>query len=231
MSRALLLVLLILPAACDAGTAAGNPDAGDDDDDCADPAAVLPADYVPIDMVSAGTVSSTGSGVISTVIDASAGGFGNSDTEPFVYLQFSGSTVSKVDISDVDAFDSQGWHLALKRYVVKANSGDSGPGSVRVASAAGADLAAVTTVPAAADFAEDDWATPACALNADPLGAPLTAVGVWYEAENMILTPLDLVFVLELPGGEHVKLEVATYYANPADATESGWFQLDWSPL
>ncbi len=229
MSRALLL-LLLLPA-CDAGTAAGNPDAGDDDDDCAEPAAVLPADYVPIDTVSAGTVSSTGSGVISTVIDASAGGFGNSATEPFVYLQFSGSTVSKVDIGDVDAFASQGWHLALKRYVIKVNSGDSGPGSVRVASVAGAGLDSVTTVPPASDFAEDDWATPACALNVDPLGAPLTAVGVWYEAQNMILTPLDLVFVLELPGGDHLTLEVASYYATPADATESGWFQLDWSPL
>jgi hypothetical protein len=225
-----ILPVLLLLSACGAGTAGGTADAAGDDD-CADPAGALPAGWVPIDTVSAGAVASTGSGPTSTLIDASAGGFGNSDDEPFVYVQFSGTTASKVDISDVDAFASSGWHLAIKRYVIKINSGDSGPGDVEVAVADGATLAAVTTVPAAGSFGEDDWANAACDVLLDGLGAPLTAMGNWYEAADGMLTPLDLIFVLRLPGGEHIKVDIVDYYANPADSTQSAYFQLDWQAL
>lgn len=193
---------------------------------------MLPTGFVPIDSVSAGAVSSTaGGGTTRTLVDASAGGFGASDNEPFVYLTFDGTDLAKQSLTDVDAFDDATWDLAIKRYVLRTNGGDSGPGDVRVAVVSAASLDDVTEVPLAVSFAVDDWATPACVLVPDDLGAPLTAVGNWFEVDGGVLTPMPLVYVLALGGGDHIKLRIVDYYANAADPTQSAYFELEWAPL
>ena len=73
--------------------------------------------------------------------------------------------------------------------------------------------------------------TPACALVPDGLGAPLTAIGDWYTVDGGVLSPMALVFVIELDGGAHVKLQIVDYYANAADPTQSAYFELAWAPL
>lgn len=221
--------LLLLAAACGGDDAGDAPDAGPAD--CADPTTVLPAGFLPIDTVSAGAVGNTaGGGTTTTLIDASAGGFGGSDGEPFVYVTFDGTDLTKQALTDVDSYDDATWDLALKRYVIRSNGGDSGPGEVRVAVVSASSLDDVTEVPIAASFGVDDWATPACALVADDLGAPLTQFGDWFVVDGGILSPQPYVYVLAL-GDEHVKLRIVDYYANAADPTQSGYFELEWAPL
>lgn len=228
-ARACSLLLLLLPA-CGGDDAGGAPDAGPAD--CADPTAVLPTGFTPIDTVSAGAVDNTaGGGSTTTLVDASAGGFGASDDQPFVYLTFDGDELAKQSITDVESYDDGTWDLAIKRYVFRTNGGDSGPGDVRVAVVSAASLDAVTEVPLAVSFAVDDWATPACELVPDGLGAPLTAIGDWYTVDGGVLSPMALVYVLDLGDGAHVKLRIVDYYANAADPTQSAYFELEWAPL
>jgi len=221
-------VLVVLLAACDGG-GADAPDA--EVADCEDPTTALPAEFVPIDLVSGGAVSNAAAGTTTTLVDASAGGFGASDGEPFVYLTFDGTDLAKQALTDVDSYDDGTWDLAIKRYVFRTNGGDSGPGDVRVAVVSAASLDEVTAVPIASSFGVDDWATPACELVPDGLGAPLTAVGDWFVVDGGVLSPQPLVYVLALAGGEHVKLRIVSYYANPGDPAESAYFELEWARL
>lgn len=223
------MVLILLVACGDGGGTADAPDA--EVADCADPTTALPAGFVAIDAVSGGAVSNTTAGSTTTLVDASAGGFGASDGEPFVYLTFDGTDLAKQALTDVDSYDDGSWDLAIKRYVFRANGGDSGPGDVRVAVVSASSLDEVTEVPIASSFAVDDWATPACELVPDGLGAPLTAVGEWFAVDGGILSPQPLVYVLALAGGEHVKLRIVSYYANPGDPAESAYFELEWARL
>lgn len=226
------LVLSLL--ACDSGSTADTPDARVIDEPdasaaCPDPTVVLPTGWTPIGTVSAGAVSSTAAGgVTTTLVDATAGGFMGSADEPYVYVSFDGAA-AKVSISDVDSYGSDAWDIALKRYVIRVNSGDSGPGGVRVAAVSAGAIADVTAVPGSG-FEADDWATPTCTLVSEPLGAPLTAIGEWYMLDAGTLTPLDFVYVLDL-GGAHVKLEIDSYYAQPGNPMTSAYFRLLWAPL
>lgn len=231
------VVVLMAASACDdpmdpgGGPAADAAPGGDAAGGC-DPRTVLPTGWQPVAKVSAGAVSSTSAaGVHTTSVDATAGGFGNSAGEPFVYLSFTGGTAAKVTLDDPSSFDSDEWDLAFKRYVIRANGGDSGPGDVAVAAVPASNLDAVTEMPSAASFGLDDFATDDCTLVSDQLGAPLTAIGVWYSASNGHLDPLPTVYVVKLRDGSHIKLKIVTYYGDPADPSRSAYFKLDWAPL
>jgi len=82
----------------------------------------------PVNMVSTGVVSVVSqSGSTSILyIDATAGGFGNSDTFPRVYVNL--ETDTRVNITDVQAATSTAWDLAFKRPVIFTNGGNGGPG-------------------------------------------------------------------------------------------------------
>ncbi len=224
-----------LLGACDPGASA----AGDDDTvvlpdasaGCPDPTTALPEGWKPVDKVASGTVTGSGSGVITTSIDATAGGFGASAGEPFVYVKINGTSMQKVDIADPASFTSSDWDLAFKRYVIRANGGDSGPGGVTVAQVDGVSLAAVTSPPSPGQFLADDFANEICMPILDLVGGPSTAIGTWYSADGMVLNPLERVYVVRLADGSHIKLRVVTYYGDPADPSRSAYFKIEWAPL
>lgn len=226
----LALLSLAIAAACggDDGAAGGDGGPpGPDGDLCPSPAEILPDGWRPVAAVSAGALTDLG-GTIR--VDASAGGFGNAANEPFVYLDLDGAAPAKLEVDDVGSFDSADWDVALKRYVIRANGGDSGTGGVKVAAVNAADLAAVTAVPAAAQFQVDDWGN-GCAFVADDIGGPLTTFSPWFAVDAGVLAPIDLVFVVETTAGAHVALEILDYYADPADAARSGVYEIAWKPL
>ncbi len=232
-----LLVGLVLVVGC------GSPDGGNPGDDvqlpdagaaCSDPRAALPDGWKPVAHVSSGAVTSgpgAAAGVTASTIDATAGGFGNSASEPFVYLKFGNGTLEKVAIDDTQSYTSTAWDVAFKRYVIRANGGDSGAGGVRVAGVDPASLADVSAAPPESAFREDDWTTDACAPILDTLGAPVTAVGTWYIANNMRLDPQPKVYVVRRADGTSFKLHVLTYYGDAADANKSAFFRVEWAPL
>jgi hypothetical protein len=204
------------------------PDAGAE---CS-PQALLPDGWKAVAKVSAGAVTNeAGQGVTVSTIDASAGGFGASGNEPFVYVRFANGTLDKIAIDDSQAFASQDWDIAFKRYVIRANGGDSGAAGVTVAGVEAASLAEVSAAPDDGLFLADDWSTDACKVIVDQLGAPSTAVGAWYIANNMRLDPQARVYVIRRADGTSFKLRVLTYYGDPGDPTKSAFFRVEWAAL
>jgi hypothetical protein len=232
-ASAFVVALLLVPA-CGGDDSAVSPDANPNAPDGAsacDPTTVLPAGWTPVAKVSAGAVTSTGTGTITTTVDATAGGFNMSSTEPYVYVSFEGGAAAKVSIDDPTSYGSSDWDLAFKRYVIRGNGGDSGPGGVQVAPVNAATLAEVTTVPPAQSFAVDDWTDANCALVPDLVGSPVTAFNPWYDASSGMLTPLQKVYVVKLRDGSTIKLRIVTYYGDPADASKSAVLKLEWAAL
>jgi hypothetical protein len=218
-------------AACegDPGTPS-LPDAAPDALACPSPREILPAGWTPVAKVSAGAVSSASAGgVTTTSVDATAGGFGGSGSEPFVYVSFAGGAAAKASIDDPASFDSDAWDLAFKRYVIRSNGGDSGTGGVAVAIQLVGELDQVTSVPQAAEFEADEWMDGDCQLVTDPLGAPTTVFSDWYAIADTVLTPQPRVHVVRLRDGAHIKLRITSYYGDGDDP--SGNFRLDWAPL
>src|SRR5262245_25834784 len=66
-----------------------------------------------------------------TRVDARAGGL--MPTRSFVYLSFSETGMVKRDLGDEAALASTDWDLALRRYVIRLNSGVSGSSCVEAA--------------------------------------------------------------------------------------------------
>ena len=162
------------------------PDAavGPDASPVCDPSAILPEGYAPVALVSTGTVVNTPdeelSGVFTTVIDASAGGGAEQANNPFVYLDLDGEEGAvKVEIDDVASFTSTEWDIALKRFVIRSNSGDFGFGDEEVVTAPGEEIGTGTDVPSES-FADDDWTGEGCALVQDSTGGLRTRFSNWY---------------------------------------------------
>ncbi len=90
------------------------------------------------DKTSNGEVVTTDDGddKLSTV-DASAGGFNDAARNPWTYVKFSADGLTRVDIDDETALESMDWDLALKRYIIRVNSGSSGPSCVGAAAMMG----------------------------------------------------------------------------------------------
>ena len=69
-----------------------------------------------------------------TTVDATAGGYGNETQNPWVYVKFTTDGAVRVDIDDETALESMDWDMALRRFIIRLNGGDSGPSCVGVAS-------------------------------------------------------------------------------------------------
>lgn len=230
-------LLLLSLAACggdDGPNPVDTPDANVPQPDAntgCEPTAVLPTEWRPINMLTAGTIENLAEpGVV--FVDATAGGFGNTADNPYIYLKFdtTAGTVSRVDITDTQSYTDSTWDIALKRYVIRANSGDSGPGGITVAPVNVATLAEVTEAPAPETFVEDDWVSDACVYNMGPLGEPQTAVGFWYDYDGatMRLSPKPMVFVLKRADGATIKFLVRTYYYNNLPGAN---YEIEWATL
>jgi hypothetical protein len=180
------------------------------------PLCELPFDVRPIDSVSMGMVkiseSPAGSGVWTAEVEATAGGPSGYGSNPFVYLDLIGN--KKVDIDDVAARKSQGWDVAFKRWQIKINSGDSGPGGVRISRVGNKTLADVKTAPSIG-FEEDLYFNDKCEVQQDSIGGLATVVSDWYDYEmgTNRLIPKTEVWVLKRRDGQgHIKVQLTGYY-------------------
>lgn len=103
-----------------------------------------------------------------------------------------------------EAFATNGWELALKRFDIFVNSGASGPtGTVEIAVLKDVDYAGLTQAPATG-FTQD---TPDRVFN--------TAEGGWYFYDlgvHRLVTRSELVYVLHTSAGAYVKLRMLDYY-------------------
>jgi len=149
-------------------------------------------------------------------IDATAGGAFVSDPDSYVYGKFTDSGLQKVEISDEDSITSMDWDIAFRRYVVRINSGNSGPSCVAATRVPGADVTyeGVNAAPENVPFRTDDYFSESCEVIPDGSGlpgSPATALSAYWSYTNCVKMTGN-VFVLRLADGRHVKLVVDSYY-------------------
>jgi len=191
----------------------------------------LPYDVRAIEKVSSGMVTIMASpadpAVYNAEVDATAGGSMKYSENPFVYLDLIGR--KKVEINDVQAETSSGWDLALKRWQIKINSGDSGPGGVKVARVPGKTLSEVMMAPAGT-YEADSYFDAKCVFQPDPLEGLGTALSDWYDYDSVTsrINPKKEVLVLKRRDGQgHIKVQITSYYKG----TTSANYSLTWSYL
>jgi hypothetical protein len=189
-----------------------------------------------VDQVSTGAVSIiTDTGAERTLyIDASAGGINGQDKNPWVYVSLaSGQAVA---LTDLDALSSKAWDLAFKRFIVRTNSGDSGPGqggAIRIALAwdkVDASTLGMQTLP------KENWFDADCNLNVDVNMELITTFTGWseYDEANHILTAApNVVYITAAADGSLYKVAILDYYSTPTGAhgTTAGHYKVQVAPL
>jgi hypothetical protein len=171
---------------------------------------------VPIDQTSTGAVSvlSEVGGVATLYIDATAGGFTQAAANPWVYVDLEAR--ARVDVSDVGADASVAWDLALKRTLLRTNSGDGGYAGQGGAKHLDEAFELVTSADAAQSFEQEDWFDEDCELELDASGAISTSFDGWYLYENMTVSPAPGTWLVRSGDGARVhKIEILDYYATP----------------
>jgi hypothetical protein len=216
----------------------GDQDAGVIEPDASvgcNPAAILPVGWQPVASVSSGTVTNQPDAeredTFTTIVDASAGGGAGQAEQPFVYLDLEAQEgAAAVGIDDVASFESVDWDIALKRYVIRSNSGDSGPADKEVATVEAEELREENGVPTNL-FGDDDWTGPDCDFRADGPGGPRTRFSNWYTVEGGAFLPRPVLHLVRLGGGRYAEIDVVTYYGDQADPNRSGVYVLHWRRL
>lgn len=151
--------------------------------------------------------------VFEDAIDATAGGL--SATAGYVYARFGASGLEKVYLDDESAFASRDWDIAFRRYVIRLNSGVSGPSSVIAAQTPeSTSFDDVSAPPAGLTYRVEQYYTPSCTFVPDDsgIGAPATALAGFWTYDGCVAMTGN-VFVLVLASGRHVKLQVMSYYS------------------
>lgn len=194
---------------------------------CTEPEAVQCFDDLLIDLSlqdfsSDGAVTNTpdGEGYIST-LDASAGGFGNSSSNPWVYAKFTDEGLVRVDIDDEAALDSMEWHIAARRFIIRLNSGASGPSCVEAAAFTSKTYGDLTVDDAeSGTFYADDYYTDSCDIINDSSGlpgSPQVALSPWWSYPGCVATT-DVPFLVRLDTGRLLKFNVDQYYGSNQQA-------------
>jgi hypothetical protein len=170
-------------------------------------------------------------------IDASAGGFQGAAQQPYVYVDLANGV--RVDVSDFAADSDTGWDLAFKRFTIRTNSADSGPGDGGAAAyeAAFGDLSASQVNESdflVDDFIDDD--TCETALGDPGIGGIWTPFAGWYlyDGTTMVLTPAPLVFAVRGADGVSLyQLAISDYYGTPegGQGPVSGRYLVRYAPL
>jgi hypothetical protein len=180
-----------------------------------------------------------------TEIDATAGaGTGITPKESYVYAKFSDTGLTAVAVSDEAAFNSMDWDIAFRRFIIRLNSGVSGPSCVDGArTAPSTDYDSLTAEPAGLDYRTEQYYTSGCSLVPDGsgLGSPGTALQSFWKYPGC-LQMTGNVFVLRLADGKKVKLVVTHYYSQtvqdecdttnaiqPSDAAASAHVGVRWA--
>jgi hypothetical protein len=169
--------------------------------------------------VNAATIDNQAAGgVFTSSIDATGGGL--TPTKAYVYARFTDQGLTRIDVGDEDAFTSSDWDIAFRRFVVRLNSGISGPSCVTAArTASGTTFDALTAVPGNLSFRTEEYFTATCDLVPDGsgLGSPGVALQSYWEYPGCVKMTNN-VFVVKLADGRHVKLQVLAYYGDAAQA-------------
>lgn len=171
-------------------------------------------------------------------IDATAGGMQGASENPFVYVRL--DTGERVDVTDIDALDDDTWDLAFKRIVIRTNSEDSGPGSVRVNKQSETTFEDVVDIPSHEDpFMTDLSFNEDCEPIIDSIGNLFTAFNhlnpfnasgsqSWYDYGSggaVTIGPVegDIYVVHNQDRDEYYKVEISAW--------SSGEFTLRWALL
>lgn len=164
--------------------------------------------------VSTGEIREEGttSGQFHTYVDARAGGL--TPTQSYTYVSFTEQGLTRVSVDDQAALASTDWDIAFRRFVIRVNSGVSGPSCVSVAQAPmGTTFDSVTRVDPAWQFRTENYFTETCELVEDDtgIGGPAAAMGSYWAYESCLVMTGN-VFVLRLADSRHVKVQVTSYY-------------------
>ena len=150
-----------------------------------------------------------------TQVDGTAGGAFNPDPDSYVYGRFAEGGLEKVEIGDEDSLDSMDWDIAFRRYVVRINSGNSGPSCVAAARTPnGTAFEDVSAIPEGLTYHTDDYFTASCELIPDGTGlesSPATALSSFWTYPGCV-SMTGNVFLVALADGRQVKLQVTHYY-------------------
>ncbi len=165
-------------------------------------------------VVSTGEIREEGTagGPFHTYVDARAGGL--SPTESYVYARFTPQGLARVSVDDQAALASTEWDIAFRRYVIRVNSGVSGPSCISVARmASGTDFDSVNAVESSWEFRKEAYFSDTCEFVEDEtgIGAPAAVLGSYWTYQSCLAMSGD-VFVVRLADGRHVKLQVTSYY-------------------
>jgi len=165
-------------------------------------------------------------------VDASAGGVNGGASNPRIYVNL--DTIKRVDVTDVQAFTSPDWDLALKRTTIYTNSGDAGigiGGAVKLSKA----FASVTMADAA-NVKPESFFDDQCTAKTDPIGGPLSAFSDWYDydqATNIPTPKPNTTFVVRGGTGKLFKVAITSYMgeANGMMGSSTGYFLLNVAAL
>lgn len=159
------------------------------------------------------TEEGTTSGEFTSNIDATGGGF--MPSQSFVYARFTDAGLVKVDVDDQASFDSSEWDIAFRRYVVRLNSGVSGPSCVQGArTAPSTTFDSLTSVPESLTYHVEEYFSDTCEFIPDGsgIGAPGTVLSSFWTYPGCVAMS-GYVYVVALANGRHVKLQVLSYYS------------------
>ncbi len=189
-----------------------------------------------VDSVATATVSvleSNGAELV-LYVDATAGGIDGQDKNPWVYVSL--ATGDVVGLTDLEALTSFDWDLGFKRFVIRTNGGDSGPGqggAFRVALAwDDVDASTLgTRMPLVEDWFDDD-----CNLTVDAdTNELITTFSGWseYDQATHVLAPADAVYLTRGADGTLYKVAILDYYSTPTGGagTIPGRYKLRVAPL
>lgn len=161
-----------------------------------------------------------GGAFFQTLLDARGGGA--TPTLAFTYARFTSTKMEKVSLDDEAALLSADWDIAVRRFVLRTNSGISGASCVESARVPpGTTFEALTKVPANLTWRTEQYLTGAmCEFVPDTsgIGAPATALGSYWTYQSCVQMTGN-VFVLHLRDGRYVKLQVLGYYDPGPQAT------------
>ncbi|MEM1415395.1 MAG: HmuY family protein [Myxococcota bacterium] len=145
-------------------------------------------------------------------IDTTAGGL--SPTESYVYARFTDEGLLKVDLDDESALETPGWDIAFRRFIIRLNSGVSGPSRVAAArTEAGTTFEGLTSVPDGLTYREEAYFTDTCEYvsGGSGIGDPAVALASFWTYPGCVQMTGN-VFVVRTETGRSVKLEVLSYY-------------------
>lgn len=174
------------------------------------------------DKTARGDIENTaaGSGWVS-VVDATAGGSLSASKNAWIYAKFTENGLEKVEIDDETALKDMSWHIAARRYIIRLNSGASGPSCVGAAKIRDEFDAVDAGDASELEYQLEDFYTESCELKEDNSGmpgSPDTQLSTFWEYVGSCVGTTGQVWVLQLDSGDLVKFTVDAYYADDGQA-------------